>query len=107
VEFGHQKRGRVFEVGTGAGCTDAAFNAVAAAVGVEAPVKSLEVQYEPPFKEGALPIVTVEIEVAIDGGTYRGCARTRDLLLSAVGAYLDALCRVEKDQRGYPGAVPY
>jgi hypothetical protein len=108
VELFHETRGRVFEVATGAGCLDAAFNAVAALIGVTAPAKSLEVQYEPGCEgTAALPAVTVEIEVTTDGGTYRGCARTGDLLLSAVGAYLDALWRAAEERQARARGAPY
>jgi molybdenum cofactor biosynthesis enzyme len=92
LELIHQERGRVFEIGTGAGCLDAAFNAVAELIGVTAPVKTLEVDFEC-AEADALPQVTVEIEIEVNQNTWRGYARTADLMLSAVGAYLDAIVR--------------
>jgi hypothetical protein len=90
LELLHDERGQMTETATGAGCLDAAFNAVSQACAVSAPVKGMDVDYCC-SEAGALPLVTVEIEVVIGGGTWRGCARTGDLLLSAVCAYLDGI----------------
>jgi protein-L-isoaspartate O-methyltransferase len=105
LELIHQERGRVFEIGTGTGCLDAAFNAVAQLIGVTAPVKALEVDFEC-AEADALPQVTVEIEIEVNHGTWRGRARTGDLMLSAVGAYLDAVVRALDHVQNLTGPIP-
>ena len=93
VELTHEKRGRIVEFGTGAGPVDAAFNAIAQILGVSAEVRSLEVQYQSPGHGMGLPTAAVEIEALVAGSSRCGRARTGDLLLSAIGAYLDAIDR--------------
>lgn len=92
VELIHDERGAVFEIATGAGCLDAACNALAQLYGVTAPIRSLEVQYgissEPPV---GLPVVNATVDVAVGERIFRGSTTSGDLLVSAVGAYLDAL----------------
>jgi hypothetical protein len=79
----HEKRGSVVEIATGAGCLDAVFNAVAQLIGVTAPVRAIDVDFNC-AEAGGLPQVTVGLETEVDNGTWRGCARTGDLVLSAV-----------------------
>ena len=94
VELVHETLGSTLEIATGAGCLDAACNAVAPLFGVIAPIRSLEIQYEAASEAtGTLPTIAAEVEVTIDGAAYRGSAKTGDLLVSAISAYLDALCQ--------------
>lgn len=106
LELLHEERGRVSETATGAGCLDAAFNAVSQMFGVTAPVKAIEIDYRCP-EAGAVPQVIVEIEVVVGDGTWRGCARTGDLLLSAVCAYLDGIVQALDHGACFICAPPY
>jgi hypothetical protein len=82
VELFHEKRGRVLDVSTGAGSLDAAFIALSTIVGVKATVRAA---------------ANAEIEIAVGDAIYRGSARTADLFLSAVGAYLEAISLAAAD----------
>jgi hypothetical protein len=94
------------ETATGAGCLDAAFNAASQLLAVTPAVKAMEVDYSCP-EPGGVPQVTVEIETVIGHGTWRGCARTGDLLLSAVGAYLDGIVQAVDHGACFICAPPY
>ncbi len=100
VELLHEDRGRVLEVTTGAGSLDAAFNAISDALEIKAKVKSLQVDYVPESEvPPKLATVTADIELMFDDSIYRGSAQTGDLLLSAVGAFLEAASRAAEDRQ--------
>jgi 2-isopropylmalate synthase len=108
VELLHSTRGRLFEIGTGCGGVDAAFNAVAQIFGMSAPVEQLDLRYRVDTIAGrSLPEVTVKICVSIDGENFQGSAETADILTSCVAAYVDALSRAElTGTRGYVARSP-
>ncbi len=94
IELFREDLGSVLEIATGAGCLDAACNAIAQLFGVTAPIRSLDVKYQVPRElSDGVPVVVAVVDVAVDGTIFRGSAISGDLFVSAVGAYLDGICR--------------
>lgn len=75
-------------------------------VGVTPSVKAVEVDYRCP-EAGALPQVIVEIALVIGDGAWLGCARTGDLILGAVCAYLDGIVQALDDDACFICALSY
>lgn len=90
IELMHPVRGRVTDVGIGGGPLDAAFDAVQNIVGVAASVTALDITHNAEEDEGA---VLADIVLEIDGQTLSGRARGRDVVPTAVEAYVVALNR--------------
>ena len=107
VELVHEHLGRLVKIATGAGPLDAAFNAISELVRVGASMTSLNVDYEPAANADGPPHVRVEVEAASNGSHYRGGARTGDLFVSAVAAFLDAAFQAAITERpGVARALP-
>ncbi|MGY6531450.1 2-isopropylmalate synthase [Glycocaulis sp.] len=100
IELDHPRRGRVTDIASAPGALDAAFTAVSHIIGMEGRVESIDMQYvaadpdeDGPGGQGA--DVLIEMSVAVDGESFIGRARTRDILPACVSAYIDALCNAE------------
>lgn len=97
VELEHGTRGRVCDIASAPGGLDAAFRAVSHIVGLDARVEDLEMQYvaaEPSEEHSAddqSASVLVEMRVSVEGESFSGRARARDILPCCVAAYLDAV----------------
>jgi 2-isopropylmalate synthase len=104
VELEHGERGRVTDIASAPGALDAAFAAVSQVLRVPARVETLEMQYvaaDPaePAEDGQGANVLVEITIEVDGETFAGRARARDILPSCVAAYIDAASNAEAVRR--------
>ncbi|TRO97307.1 2-isopropylmalate synthase [Glycocaulis profundi] len=96
VELNHSTRGRVTDIATAPGSLDAAFQAVSHIMETPAKVESLDMQYiaadpDEPADDGQGADVLVEMTIGVDGGSYPGRARARDIVPACVTAYIDAL----------------
>jgi 2-isopropylmalate synthase len=92
LELEHPTRGRVSDIGTAPGAFDAAFVAAKQITGVHPHLLSYNVRSGPPGEEGALPI-TIEVEIELDGKTFRGGASGVDLVRCSLEAWLDAIAK--------------
>ena len=104
VELEHGERGRVTDIASAPGALDAAFAAVSQVLGIEGRVEHLEMQYvaadpSEPAEDGQGANVLVEISIAVEGETFSGRARARDILPSCVSAYIDAASNAEAVRR--------
>jgi 2-isopropylmalate synthase len=95
VELEHGERGRVTDIASAPGALDGAFAAVSQMLGIPARVDSLEMQYiaadpDEPAADGQGASVLVEMTIDVDGETFAGRARARDILPCCVSAYIDA-----------------
>ncbi len=112
VELEHGTRGRVCDLASAPGAMDAAFRAVSHIVGLPARVEALDMQYvaveadEEPSTDGQAAHVLVEIQIGVEGETYAGRARDRDILPTCVAAYLDAIGNAEAVIRVRADAAP-
>src|SRR5690606_29014657 len=88
IELDHDERGRVCDVGIGGGPLDAAFDAIQSIVGITASVQELDITHVADQDEGAC---LGYIELKVDGRTYSGRARGRDVIPTAVDAYVVAI----------------
>jgi 2-isopropylmalate synthase len=97
VELMHGERGTVTDIASAPGELDAAFTAVSHIIGMPARVASLEMQYiaADPDEGGAQADVLVEIGIEVEGETFTGRARARDILPCCVAAYVDAASNAE------------
>jgi hypothetical protein len=92
VELRHASRGRVTDIASCEGHLDSLFMAIGRIVGVDATVRSLNVQY------GAKDQASATIEAEVAGKVYRGTGVSGDVLRSCALAYLDALSLAERDR---------
>jgi 2-isopropylmalate synthase len=95
VELQHGERGRVTDIASAPGALDGAFAAVSQMIGVPARVGSLEMQYiaadaDEPAADGQGASVLVEMTIEVEGETFAGRARARDILPCCLSAYIDA-----------------
>jgi 2-isopropylmalate synthase len=92
VELEHASRGRVTDLASAPGGLDAAFAAVGQIIGVSGRVKELEIRYDAtdPAAAGGDMNVLVQMRISVDGETFAGSARARDVLPCCVAAYIDA-----------------
>ncbi|WP_129793066.1 2-isopropylmalate synthase [Sphingosinicella sp. CPCC 101087] len=95
VELEHGDRGRVADIASAPGALDAAIAAVSQIMGVPGRVEGLELQYvaadpDEPAGDGQGATVLVEISISVDGESFAGRARARDVLPGCVAAYIDA-----------------
>ena len=88
IELDHEERGRVCDVGIGGGPLDAAFDAIQSIVGITASVQELDITHVADQDEGAC---LGYIELKVDGHVYSGRARGRDVIPTAVDAYVVAI----------------
>jgi len=100
VELEHGERGRVTDVASAPGALDGAFAAVSQMMGVPARVDSIEMQYiaadpDEPAKDGQGASVLVDMTVDVEGETFAGRARARDILPCCVSAYIDAVSNAQ------------
>ena len=110
VELEHGERGRVTDIASAPGALDAAFAAVSQMIGIPATVETLEMQYlaadpNQPAQDGQGASVLVEITILVEGETFAGRARARDILPCCVSAYIDAAGNAEA-VRGLRGTAP-
>ncbi|MGZ8349513.1 MAG: 2-isopropylmalate synthase [Allosphingosinicella sp.] len=95
VEMEHGERGRVTDIASAPGALDAAIAAVSQIMGVPGRVEGLELDYvaadpDEAASDGQGATVLVEIEISVEGETFSGRARARDVLPGCVAAYIDA-----------------
>jgi 2-isopropylmalate synthase len=95
VELEHGERGRVADIASAPGALDAAIAAVSQIMGVPGRVEGLELQYvaadpDEPAQDGQGATVLVEMAISVDGESFAGRARDRDVLPACVAAYIDA-----------------
>jgi 2-isopropylmalate synthase len=88
IELDHEERGRVCDVGIGGGPLDAAFDAIQSIVGITASVQELDITHVADQDDGAC---LGYIELKVDGHIYSGRARGRDVIPTAVDAYVVAI----------------
>jgi 2-isopropylmalate synthase len=88
IELDHEERGRVCDVGIGGGPLDAAFDAIQSIVGITASVQELDITHVADQDDGAC---LGYIELMVDGHVYSGRARGRDVIPTAVDAYVVAI----------------
>lgn len=97
IELHHRTRGHIVEIATGAGGTDAIFNALAQHFGIDASLAGLSVRFEPEC-DARLAHFAVITDLLVGTTMYRGVAHSGDLLLSTAAAYLDALSMAQIDR---------
>jgi 2-isopropylmalate synthase len=95
VELEHGERGRVTDIASAPGALDAAFMAVGQIMGICARVEGLDMQYLAADPDEVAPDeqaanVLVEMQISVDGETFAGRARERDILPCCVSAFIDA-----------------
>ncbi len=88
IELDHEERGRVCDVGIGGGPLDAAFDAIQSIVGISADVQELDITHVADQDEG---MCLGYIELKVDGRVYSGRARGRDVIPTAVDAFVVAI----------------
>ena len=96
VELEHGQRGRIADLASAPGALDAAFAAVSQIMAVPARVEELELQYvaadpSDAGTDGQGASVLVEIAISVEGESFAGRARARDVLPGCVSAYIDAV----------------
>lgn len=97
VELYHRLRGRLFGVGSAPAGFDAALRAVEELLGVRGTVDGMSLD----FRAGALSapsVVQVRMAVRVGDQLWSGEASTPDLLMSSVGAFLNALTKAAEAQ---------
>ncbi len=89
LELEHATRGRVTDIGTAPGAFDAAFVAASHILDIAPTLLSFNVRSDQRDGEGAL-VITVTIEIELDGKRYTGSNTGQDLVECSLHAWLDA-----------------
>jgi len=93
LELEHPDRGAVTDIGKAPGAFDAAFVAAGHILGVSPQLLSYEVRSAAPV-EGEALLITIDVEIELDGRRSKGSAQGVDLVRCSLEAWLDALAKL-------------